>query len=112
MVLPVIKYIDIFSEILNLEGHQNCCIGSKVMAILLNKLILPTGGVASGRVCTCIRYGHYFFPIYPKYTEDEAVDDPDHHDDDHDEEADRDGLQQFGVKLQIIIRMIMPVLHQ
>ena len=26
-------------------------IGSKVTAILLNGLILPTGGVASGRVC-------------------------------------------------------------
>ena len=53
LVLPVIKttYIDIFAEILNLEGHVNRCIGLKVMAILLNGLILPTGGVASGRVC-------------------------------------------------------------
>ena len=53
MVLPVIKknYIDIFSEIIRLEGHLNRCIGSKVMAILLNVWILPTGGVASGRVC-------------------------------------------------------------
>ena len=31
-----------FSEILNLEGHLNRCIGSKVMAILLNGWILPT----------------------------------------------------------------------
>ena len=31
------NYIDIFSEILNPEGHQNCCIGSKVTAILLNR---------------------------------------------------------------------------
>ena len=43
------NYIDIFSEILNLEGHQNCCIGSKVTAILLNGWILPTGGAALGR---------------------------------------------------------------
>ena len=40
-------YIDIFSEILNLEGHQNRCIGSKVTAILMNGWILPTDGVAS-----------------------------------------------------------------
>ena len=32
----------IFSEILNFEGHQKCCIGSKVTAILLNLWILPT----------------------------------------------------------------------
>ena len=32
------------------EGHLNRCIGSKVMAILLNGWILPSGGVASGRV--------------------------------------------------------------
>ena len=30
------NYIDIFSGILNLEGHLNRCIGSKTMAILLN----------------------------------------------------------------------------
>ena len=46
-----IKYIDILSDILNLEGHHNRCIGLKVTAILLNELILPTGGVAWGRVC-------------------------------------------------------------
>ena len=45
------NYIDIFSEILNPEGHLNCYIGSKVTAILLNEWILPAGGVASGRVC-------------------------------------------------------------
>ena len=39
------NYIDIFSEILN------CCIGSRVTAILLNGWILPTGGVGLGRVC-------------------------------------------------------------
>ena len=41
------NYIDIFSEILNLEGHLNRCIGSKVTGILLNGWNLPTGGVAS-----------------------------------------------------------------
>ena len=50
---PNTNYIDIFPEILNLEGHQNCCIGSKVMAILLNGWILTTGGVGSVRVCAC-----------------------------------------------------------
>ena len=39
------SYIDIFSEILNLR------VGSKLTAILLNEWILPTGGVASVRVC-------------------------------------------------------------
>ena len=33
--------------ILNLKDHQNCNVGSKVMAILLNRWILPIGGVAS-----------------------------------------------------------------
>ena len=36
MVLQVTNYIDIFSEILNLEGHLNCCIGSRVTPFLLN----------------------------------------------------------------------------
>ena len=54
MVLQVIKQsILTFLEILNLEGYQNRCIGSKVMAILLNGCILPTGGAASGMVCAC-----------------------------------------------------------
>ena len=44
------NYIEVFSEILNPEGHKNCYIGSKVTAILLNGLILPTGWVSSGRV--------------------------------------------------------------
>ena len=47
------NHIDIFSEILNLEGYQNHCYGSKVMAILLHGWILPTGGASSGRVCAC-----------------------------------------------------------
>ena len=52
MVLSVIKQA-IFSEILNLEGHQNRCIGSKVTAILLNGWILPNAGASSERVCSC-----------------------------------------------------------
>ena len=38
--------IDNFS-ILNLEGHQNCITGSRVMAILLNGWILPIGGASA-----------------------------------------------------------------
>ena len=49
-------------EILNLEGHLNRLIGSNVMAILLNVWILPTGGVASGRVCPAA-YAAGLFPI-------------------------------------------------
>ena len=45
------NYIDIFSLIPNLEGHLNGCIGSTIMAILLNGWIWPTAGVTSGRVC-------------------------------------------------------------
>ena len=30
------KYVKNLQEILNLEGHQNCIAGSKVMALLLN----------------------------------------------------------------------------
>ena len=46
MVLPVIKQniLTFFLEIF----HLNCCIDSKVTAILLNGWILPTGGVAAG----------------------------------------------------------------
>ena len=53
MVLSVIKQtmLTFFLEVLNLEEHLNRCIGSKVTAIMLNGLILPSGGVASGRVC-------------------------------------------------------------
>ena len=35
----------------NLEGHQNCIIGSTVTAISLNRGMVPIGGAASGRVC-------------------------------------------------------------
>ena len=46
------NYIGIFSDILNPEGHQNCCIGSKVTAILQNGWILSNCRVASERVCS------------------------------------------------------------
>ena len=42
------NYITIFSEILNLEEHQNCCSGLKVTVIFLNWWILPTGGGTPG----------------------------------------------------------------
>ena len=38
-----IDYIAIFQENLNLEGHENRIIGSRVTAILLNGLIFPIG---------------------------------------------------------------------
>ena len=40
-------------QFLSLEGHLNCVICSKVTAILVNGEVLPSGGVASGRVCAC-----------------------------------------------------------
>ena len=43
------NYIDIVLEILNLEGHPNRCIGSKVTKFILRGWVLPTGGVALGR---------------------------------------------------------------
>ena len=61
MVLPFIKnYIDILKEILNLEWHLHRCIGIKVTAILLKGWILPTGGVASGRMCPAACAGGLF----------------------------------------------------
>ena len=48
-----IDYVVKFSEILNLEGHQNCMTGSRVTVILLNRWTLPIGEAASGRVCVC-----------------------------------------------------------
>ena len=67
MVLPVIKQIILtfFKEILNLEGNQNCCIGSKVTAILLNGWIFHTGGASLGRVCACSLRSRLVF-IYEK----------------------------------------------
>ena len=38
-------------DILNPEGRQICNIGSEVTVIMTKGLILPIGGVASGRVC-------------------------------------------------------------
>ena len=53
-----------FREILNLEGHLNRFIGSKVTAILVNRGILPSGGVASGRVCACSLHSRLFFFMF------------------------------------------------
>ena len=44
-------YVPFFVEILNIEGHVNCVIGLKVIAILVNRRILPSCGVALERVC-------------------------------------------------------------
>ena len=40
-------HVTIFKEILNLNGHPNCITDSKVMAILLNGLILPIGAASA-----------------------------------------------------------------
>ena len=48
-----IDNITIFKEILNPKVHLNRITGSKIMAILLNRWILPIGGASSGRVCPC-----------------------------------------------------------
>ena len=45
------NYVEILSDILNPEWHQNRFIGSKVTVILLKGWILPIGGAASGMVC-------------------------------------------------------------
>ena len=50
-----------------LIGKLNYIIGSKVIAILLNWLILPIGGVASGRVRAGLRacaVGSFFFFLF------------------------------------------------
>ena len=57
--------IDIFSDILNPEGYQNCFIGSKVTAIMLNGWILPTGLVALGIDCVCRLRSRLVFNILP-----------------------------------------------
>ena len=46
-----VDYFAQVQEILNPEGFQNCIIGSKVTAILLDRWILPMGAVAFGMVC-------------------------------------------------------------
>ena len=38
---------------MKLDGHLNCFLFSKVTVILVNRGILPSGGVVSRRVCTC-----------------------------------------------------------
>ena len=62
-----IEYVTQVQDILNLKGQQNCMIGSKVTAFLLNRWILPIGGVALGRVCNqqgLPRLVYYLFIIY------------------------------------------------
>ena len=49
----IIDYNAKAKDILNFTRHQNCIYVSKVTEILLNGLILPIGGVALVRVCTC-----------------------------------------------------------
>ena len=49
-----INYIDILSEILNLEGHLFAVLVQKLRQFLLNGWTLPTGGVALGRVCPAV----------------------------------------------------------
>ena len=48
-----IDYVIVIKTSLNPEGHQNPISGSKVMAILLKRWVLPIGGASSGRVCAC-----------------------------------------------------------
>ena len=42
-----IDCVTINMKILNLEGHLNCMTGSRVMPILMNGWILPTGGASA-----------------------------------------------------------------
>ena len=69
MVNPVTKQtiLTFFLDTLNLEGHLHRCIGSKVTAILLNGWILPTGGVASGRVCPAACAAGLFIYTYTSF---------------------------------------------
>ena len=64
-MLTVVNYVDIFSEIINLKGHLNCCIGSKVTAIFVNGVILPSGGFAyrEGSMCAAYAYA-YAYAVY------------------------------------------------
>ena len=44
---------------MNLEGHLNRFIWSKVTAILVNRGMLSSGGAALGRICACsLRSSH------------------------------------------------------
>ena len=62
-----IDYVAQAYGILKLKGHQKYIIFLKVTAILLKGWILPTEGVASGRVCACsLRsrlVSHAFIPL-------------------------------------------------
>ena len=52
-------------EILNLRGHQNHNIGSKVITILLNEWVLQIDGVASRRVSpTACAWGCFFYSLF------------------------------------------------
>ena len=42
-----IDYVIVIKTFLNPEGHQNCTSGSKVMAILLKRWVLPIGGASA-----------------------------------------------------------------
>ena len=60
-----IKYVKICQEILNLKGHQNCLIGSKVKAILVNGefyLLVELHQEESARAACA---AGLFFPICP-----------------------------------------------
>ena len=59
------NYIDVLSEILNLEWHLNRCIGSKVTAILQFWVDLRTGVVASGRVCPAACAAGLYYDRFP-----------------------------------------------
>ena len=58
-------------RLVNIEGHQNCILGSNGTAIFLNRWILPIGGVALGRACAnqaCLgTYQLYFISISVKF---------------------------------------------
>ena len=47
MVLSVVKYITVFKDILNVEGHPNRITGSKVTTILLNRWFTPNVGASA-----------------------------------------------------------------
>ena len=68
-----IDCVHILSEILNLKGHLNRFKGSKVTAILVNGEILPSGGVAQGRVCASSLRSRLVFLTVMKYVHDQLL---------------------------------------
>ena len=56
-----------------MKGHLNRFIGSKVTAIFVNGGILPSGGVASGRVCACSLRRRLVYSIYGGAQGDQLV---------------------------------------